>query len=88
MKIHELKTLPEFYTDVFEGRKKFEMRINDRDYNCGDVLHLREYVPETSLTAAYYTGNECLVKVTYILSSELFNALPSHYIVMSIDLIN
>lgn len=57
---HKLKTLPRFYDDVLSGRKKFEIRKNDRDFQCGDVLVLRRYDGEK------YTG-ECLyVEVTYI----------------------
>lgn len=42
---HELKTIPPFFQDVLEGRKTFELRYKDRDYQVGDVLWLREYLP-------------------------------------------
>lgn len=40
---HELKIRPEFYLRVATGQKSFEIRKNDRDYQVGDVLILREW---------------------------------------------
>lgn len=45
MSKHELKTWPEFFEPVAHGDKTFELRFNDRDYQPGDVLHLREFTP-------------------------------------------
>lgn len=42
---HELKTLTEFFPPLIRGEKTFEIRVNDRDYKVGDVLHLREWIP-------------------------------------------
>lgn len=71
---HELKTWPEFFGAVVEGRKPFEYRLNDRDYREGDVLWLREYVPPTlneqefdATIPGYYTGRETRLRVGYML---------------------
>lgn len=61
--IHELKTWPIYFAAVAEGNKTFEFRVNDRSFQVGDTLHLREFDPETE----EYTGNELLKEVTYIL---------------------
>lgn len=45
MKIHELKCWPEPFLAVRQGRKKFEIRRNDRDFKRGDVVVLREFQP-------------------------------------------
>lgn len=42
---HELKTWPPYYQEVHQGRKNFEVRLNDRDFRPMDVLKLREYDP-------------------------------------------
>jgi len=42
MKIHELKTDPDVFQQVWEGQKTFEIRKNDRNFQVGDMLVLRE----------------------------------------------
>lgn len=60
--IHAVKQLPEYFEDVINGRKTFEVRQNDRDYRVGDLLALNEYGEDG------YTGRCCLVKIDYILN--------------------
>jgi hypothetical protein len=42
---HRLKTWPEYYAAIQEGRKPFELRFNDRQFAVGDKLILEEFVP-------------------------------------------
>lgn len=46
MKIHELKTWPEYFNLVIFGIKRAEIRLDDRNINDGDVVVLREYLPD------------------------------------------
>jgi hypothetical protein len=50
---HELKILPQYYKEVKEGNKNFELRKNDRDYKVHDIIRLRawdgEYVDKAPL---------------------------------------
>lgn len=43
--LHSLKTLPVYFAAVLRGDKTFEVRKNDRDFQTGDTLILREYDP-------------------------------------------
>ena len=73
---HRLKIWPEFFEAVLSGKKTFEIRKNDRDYQVNDLLLLQEYNPETE----EYTGRELLVEVTYITDF----GQPENQVVMSI----
>jgi len=64
--IHDLKTWPEHFRDVRAGVKTAELRLNDRNYQSGDVLVLREYDPK----AREYTGQVETRTVTHVLSEE------------------
>ena len=76
--IHELKILPEYFDAVRDGRKKFEIRKNDRDFKIGDTLILKEWTGE-------YTDRQIEATVTYILSNWP-TGLKSSYCVMSIEM--
>jgi hypothetical protein len=77
--VHELKILPQYFNAIVEGVKTFEVRKNDRNYQVGDILYLREY---DFLTFPDYTGREVYVKVTYILSDPEY--VKEGYVVMAI----
>jgi hypothetical protein len=77
MKTHELKCWTEYFQAVFMREKNFEIRLNDRDYEVGDVLILREYHPKHG-----YTGRVTQRKVTYILHYSPF--VKDGYVVMSL----
>lgn len=74
---HELKTWPEPFSAILRGNKRHEVRVNDRGFNEGDVLHLREWDPDTK----QYTRDGVFMVVTYI--SRGFG-LPENLVCMSI----
>lgn len=77
--IHSLKTWPEYFQAVEDGRKRFELRVNDRDFQAGDWLWLQEWNPETRA----YSGRESWMRVTYIAQGVF--GLPDNVCVMSIE---
>lgn len=81
MKVHHLKTWPEYFEAIIRGIKPFEFRLNDRDYQVGDFLDLEEYDPEKE----DYTGRECGAFVTYMLTKDQFPILGG-YVVMGLEL--
>lgn len=52
MRTHEVKSWPEFFIPVNDGVKPFDLRRNDRDYQVGDLLRMREWVPKNAPPAA------------------------------------
>ena len=42
--IQHLKTLPDYFQAVIDGKKPFEIRENDRDFKVGDRVILEEYL--------------------------------------------
>ena len=79
-KIHELKTWKQFFQDVLDGDKPFEVRKDDRDFRVGDDLYLREFDPET----LEYTGRAIHKLVTYKLTHEEFAGVAEGYCVMGL----
>jgi hypothetical protein len=68
-KVHELKIWPYYFRAIVEGRKKFELRKNDRGgFFAGETLHLREWDPGIK----DYTGRETRRRILYVLDG------PSH----------
>jgi hypothetical protein len=60
MKIHELKTWPEFFQPLVKGLKFFELRKNDRNFQIADILVLKEWIPRMEV----YTGESVVMEIT------------------------
>jgi Domain of unknown function (DUF3850) len=75
---HELKTHPNPFAAVLDGRKRFELRVYDRPYQVGDTLQLREWDSDNG-----YSGREYSARVTYMLECDF--GLPKGYVCMSIE---
>lgn len=79
-KIHELKILPEYYGAVVSGDKTFEIRENDRNYEVGNILLLKEYDSEKKK----YTGRKIRKEICYMTDYAQRNG----YVVLGIRDIN
>lgn len=58
MKIHELKLDTRYFEDVKSGKKNFEIRINDRDFQIGDILELKKYKSYKSGRKPHYVRTD------------------------------
>jgi hypothetical protein len=76
---HELKTWPEFFEHVWSGEKRFELRKDDRGYQGGDSLMLREWSQANG-----YTGRAVRAEVTYLLGGAWPGLAPG-YVCMSLS---
>jgi hypothetical protein len=63
----EKKVWPEYYQEIMDGKKTFELRLNDFEVNEGDILVLKEWDPNTK----DYTGRFMERKVGYVLKTKL-----------------
>lgn len=63
--VHQLKAAPRWYSDVVTGDKHVEVRRDDRGYQAGDKLLLREWSAGTG-----YTGRSIAATVDYVLRSQ------------------
>lgn len=80
MKIHELRIYKEYFTLVKSGVKQFEVRLNDREFEIGDELILKEWDKENLV----YTGRFLHRKVDYLLKGGQFGIVEG-YVVMSMS---
>lgn len=80
--IHEVKCYPEYFAELDDGIKPFEVRKKDRSYQVGDILAVNEFAPfeyefssdemrerfsRTVNGVGRYSGNCLMFKITYIL---------------------
>lgn len=64
------KVLPGYFQDILDGKKKYELRLNDFEIEVGDVLVLEEWDsvdPETRQA----TGRVIEKKATYLFKFKL-----------------
>lgn len=75
--IHDVKIANAFYDDVASGKKKFELRKNDRGYKVGDMLDMEEY------KAGESTGRHIMANIMYML--EDYAGLEEGYCILGIE---
>lgn len=65
---HELKMHPVYYEAVSNRSKTFEYRRNDRGFQKGDTVVLKEFDPNLSgFNSHCYSGNELTFLIGYVL---------------------
>lgn len=78
MKLHVLKILPCYYREVMAGRKKAELRKDDRNFKCGDLLHF------TTPEETEYDGMFNLFIITHITPCRDIMGDKCDYVMLSI----
>ena len=59
------KVLPDYFQDIVDGKKKYELRLNDFIIEPGDTLVLEEWT-STDHATRQATGRVLEKKVTYL----------------------
>lgn len=89
-KVHELKILSEYFKSVLDGTKTFELRLNDRDYQVGDTLILKEYYQgdidykDGIYTPPYYTNKQIKKKIAYMFEGGQYG-LQEGYCILGLE---
>ena len=72
---HQLKIKDNYLERLLDGTKKAEIRLNDRDYQLGDILEFKKY---ESLGEVYIHN----FKITHIHSGL---GLEYNYVILSVE---
>lgn len=78
--VHTIKILKPYADAVAEGRKTFEVRLNDRGYNCGDFVSF--IVMQDGFVRLYHPLTEMKFRITYVHSGL---GLQEGYVVFGIE---
>lgn len=68
MKSHNVKCIQPFFGLIETGQKNYECRIDDRNYQEGDLIVLQEYDSEKKT----YSGKVMFFTVGYILRGPIY----------------
>lgn len=85
-RVHILKTWPVYFAALADGRKTYELRRDDRGFEVGDVLRLREWDPRmgTQFGPGGYTGREVQRVITHVLRDAPGFGLADGYALLSL----
>lgn len=84
MTTHTLKTEQPYFQAVWDGAKPFEIRRNDRGFQPGDIVHLREGWKDSE-GEFQYTGRELSRAITYVLRDGERFGLDTDFVVLGLD---
>lgn len=79
MKLHELKIEHKYLIEVYMGRKTFELRKNDRDYQVGDLIH---FVKTDGFE--YFGHSKDIYEIIYVLKGVVEYGLDKDYCILGI----
>lgn len=75
---HSIKCWPQYFGAIRRKEKNFDVRRDDRGYQKGDTVILREY--EMRNSPHRFTGNEEHRKIKYILTGGQFGIEPGYVV--------
>lgn len=78
--IHTLKCIQPYFNLVWLGKKRAEIRKNDRNFKLGDIVYLQEYNPQKNS----FTKYQIKIRITDIL--ENFKGIELGYCMFSFDI--
>ena len=92
MKLHELKIEHDYLIDVSKGKKTFELRKNDRDYQVGDLIRFIDIREDDSIANKNQIepniDENTLYRITYVLKDVEKYGLDKDYCILAIKKLN
>lgn len=76
--MHYLKCWNPYFEDMYQGKKNFEVRLNDRRFEEGDILIIWEYDKKTDERMSRHK----IVEVTYVYAGDI--GIEKGYVVLGI----
>lgn len=92
MTVHELKTWSEGFNAIWYGSKRHEVRRNDRNFQAGDTVILREFqvgepnAADEEAREDRYLGRAIVAKIGHVTQPGKFG-LPDDLCVFTIEVI-
>ena len=77
---HRLKITSEHFNSIWIHKKTAEMRFNDRNFQIGDKIILRE-IDELN----NFTGNRIYIDITHILTGAEYGIIDGYCMISFID---
>lgn len=77
-KTHKIKTWAPYFQDVMDGKKPYEFRLNDRNYQVGDELQHIEW----NEAEQKETGRQCWAKIVHVMKGGMFG-IPENYCIIT-----
>jgi hypothetical protein len=84
-RVHELKTWPPFFQAIVDGEKSFELRKDDRGFEVGDILVLKEFDPHKG--CGEYTWRDTTRVVIYKLAGGQFSGIEKDYCILGLGVL-
>lgn len=78
---HILKLRNDFWKPVFDGEKNFEVRLNDRGFQKGDLVRFRKVVKDKNGKDKVLKTDKTNFEITYVLNGW---GLKEDYVVFGI----
>lgn len=75
---HKIKTWAPYFQDVLDGKKPYEYRLNDRNYQVGDELHHTEW----NEAEQKETGRQCWATIAHVMKGGIFG-IPENYCIIT-----
>jgi hypothetical protein len=76
---HTIKCWPAYFEPIRRKEKNFDVRRDDRGYQRGDKVILREFDPKRGSLGSF-TGNDEHRKIKYILTGGQFGLEPGYVV--------